>query len=253
MSKHFYGRIKDTPDSRDFRFQPGYGLTPLPAIVDLRAYCPPVYDQLQANSCVGNAIAGGVDYERAHQGPETPFMTPARLFIYYNARALEGTVDTDSGASIRDGFKSIKAQGVCAEYRWPYIVPGNVTRKPFHGCYGAASWHKTLTYLAVAQAQTDMMDCLAQGYPFVFGITVYESFESELVEKTGTVPMPKPGEAVIGGHALLAVGYNQASAEVLFRNSWGTEWGTAGYGTIPFAYLTNPNLASDLWTIRLEE
>jgi C1A family cysteine protease len=249
---HSYGRIKDTPDSRDYKFTPRMAFA-VPGAVDLRPSCPPVYDQLQANSCIGNAIAGGVDYEREHQGPETPFMTPARLFIYYNARALEGTVDTDSGASIRDGFKSIKAQGVCAEYRWPYIVPGNVTRKPFHGCYGAASWHKTLTYLAVAQAQADMLDCLAQGYPFVFGITVYPSFETPYVDRTGFVPMPSPDEQAIGDHALLAVGYDVAAQRITFRNSWGTGWGDGGYGTIPFAYLTNPDLASDLWTIRLQD
>ena len=248
---HSYGRIKDTPDSRDYKFTPRMAFA-VPEVVDLRPNCPPVYDQGQLGSCTANAIAADVDYERQHQGPMTPFMTPSRLFIYYNERVIEGTVDTDSGAQIRNGFKSINQQGVCAEYRWPYIIE-KFAVKPYHGCYGAASWHKTLKYFALAQAQIDMMDCLAQGYPFVFGITVYESFESELVEKTGTVPMPKPGEAVIGGHALLAVGYNQASAEVLFRNSWGTEWGTAGYGTIPFAYLTNPDLASNLWTIRLEE
>ena len=249
---HSYGRIKDTPDARDFRFAPRLPEIAIPAVVDLRPGCPPIYDQGQLGSCTANAIAAAVDYERAYQGPATPFMTPSRLFIYYNERVIEGTVDTDSGAQIRDGFKSINQQGVCAEYRWPYITD-KFADKPFHGCYGAASWHKNLTYLAVAQAQTDMMDCLAQGFPFVFGITAYESFESQTVDATGVVPMPSPGEAVLGGHALLAVGYDQSAQRITFRNSWGTEWGMAGYGTIPFEYLTNPDLASDLWTIRLEE
>jgi len=248
---HSYGRIKDTPDSRDYKFTPRMAFA-VPEAVDLRANCPPVYDQGQLGSCTANAIAAAVDYERQHQGPTTPFMTPSRLFIYYNERVIEGTVATDSGAQIRDGFKSIKAQGVCAEYRWPYQIE-KFADKPFHGCYGAASWHKTLTYLAVAQAQADMLDCLAQGYPFVFGITVYPSFETPYVDRTGFVPMPSPDEQAIGDHALLAVGYDVATQRITFRNSWGTGWGVAGYGTIPFAYLTNPNLASDLWTIRLEE
>jgi C1A family cysteine protease len=96
-----------------------------------------------------------------------------------------------------------------------------------------------------------MKGCLAAGFPFVYGFTVYESFESAAVAKTGKVPMPKPGEKVLGGHAVLAVGYDDKQDRFLTRNSWGPSWGQKGYFTMPYAYLTEPNLSDDFWTIRL--
>ncbi len=93
-----------------------------------------------------------------------------------------------------------------------------------------------------------MLSCLAEGYPFVFGFAVYESFQSKKVERTGIVNMPKKNERVIGGHAVMAVGYNQKEGRFLIRNSWGLKWGQAGYFTMPFAYLETQ--ASDFWTIR---
>jgi C1A family cysteine protease len=96
-----------------------------------------------------------------------------------------------------------------------------------------------------------MKSCLAEGYPFVFGFTVYESFESEEVAKTGKMIMPKKGEAQVGGHAVIAVGYS--GSRFIVRNSWGTSWGMAGYFTMPFDYLLDENLSDDFWTIRLVE
>ena len=284
--KHSYGWIPDRPDQRDLRFTPrprkvyraALGLQQasiIPPAVDLRPSCPPVYDQGQIGSCTANAIAAAIDFERQRQ--KLAFIFPSRLFIYYNEREIEGTIASDSGAQIRDGLKTINTTGACREKQtgpedisfWPYSEP--FAAKPSRNCYGAAACHKTLQYLSVAQQQTDMLDCLAQGFPFVFGITVYESFESNFVSQTGYVPIPAPSESVLGGHALLAVGYQIKSAilcsgsglagfvtgehpvSILFRNSWGADWGDAGYGTIPVEYLTNPDLASDFWTIRMEE
>jgi C1A family cysteine protease len=96
-----------------------------------------------------------------------------------------------------------------------------------------------------------MKGCLASGYPFAFGFTVYESFESQQVAQTGNAPMPQPGEQVLGGHAVLAVGYDDANQWFIVRNSWGTAWGMKGYFTLPYAYLTGSGLASDFWTVRL--
>jgi len=91
-----------------------------------------------------------------------------------------------------------------------------------------------------------MMQCLADGHPFVGGITVYESFEAK---NGGDIPMPSPKEKVLGGHAIVFVGYDQQTGRFKFRNSWGPNWGQGGYGTLPFAYLLSPNLASDFWAI----
>jgi C1A family cysteine protease len=95
-----------------------------------------------------------------------------------------------------------------------------------------------------------MKGCLASGYPFVFGFTVYSSFEGAKVAQSGIVPMPGSAEKPIGGHAVLAVGYDDDTREFLVRNSWGPGWGIKGYFKMPYAYLTAPKLATDFWTIR---
>jgi C1A family cysteine protease len=151
---------------------------------------------------------------------------------------------------IRDGIKTLVKQGVCAEKKWPYVIT-KFDKKPSAACYADAAGHEVVAYARIQTLQ-DMRTCLADGYPFVFGFTVYESFESAQVAKTGVVPMPKAKEKVLGGHAVLAVGYNDAQKRFLVRNSWGTGWGMKGYFTIPYDYVADRNLADDFWTIRKE-
>ena len=99
-----------------------------------------------------------------------------------------------------------------------------------------------------------MKSCLASGFPFVFGVAAYDSFISEEVTKTGVVPMPDVEyESFVGGHALMAIGYDDARKWFIFRNSYGTDWGDNGYGYIPYDYLSNPDLSADFWTIRRGE
>ena len=243
-----YGWIPDLPDQRDRFFAPPPPPVALPAKVDLHTSCPPVYDQGQLGSCTANAIAGAIDFERQRQKME--FMNPSRLFIYYNERVIEGTANSDSGAMIRDGIKTIAAQGACPEALWPYFI-NKFAVKPTSHCYAEAAQHKTIQYSRVAQDLHSMKSCLASGFPFAVGFTVYSSFEGDTVAKTGKVPMPGPKEAVLGGHAVLAVGYSDSSQRFLLRNSWGSSWGINGYFTMPYEYLTDPNLADDYWTIRL--
>jgi C1A family cysteine protease len=200
-------------------------------------------------SCTGNAIAGAVQFERKKQHL-TPDFVPSRLFIYYNERVIEGSVDNDSGAQIRDGIKVVNKLGVPPEKDWPYHI-AKFAEKPPAKAFTDALKDRAVSYSRVTQSLTQMKGCLASGYPFVFGFTVYDSFESEKVAKSGTVPMPASGESVLGGHAVMAVGYDESHHRFIVRNSWGDDWGQHGYFTMPYAYLTERNLSSDFWTIRL--
>jgi len=244
-----YGWKPDLPDFRDLTYAASATtLASLPPLVDLRAKCPPVYDQGQLGSCTGNAIAGGFEFELMKQN--TVVFAPSRLFIYYNERVIEGTVATDSGAQVRDGLKTVHKQGVCPETLWPY----NITEfaiKPYQSCYTDALTHLATSYHKVAQNLNQMKSSLADGYPFVIGFTAYASFESAQVAQTGIVNLPQPGESVVGGHAVLVVGYDDSQSRFIVRNSWGASWGIQGYFTMPYDYLLNPQLSSDFWTIRL--
>ena len=225
-------------------------LAALPASIDLRPQCPPVYDQGELGSCTGNAIAAAVQFDRQKLGM-TPDFVPSRLFIYYNERVIEHTVGQDSGAQIRDGIKSIAKLGVCPEKPdWDYVIANFATRPPA-SAYVVALRHKAVAYSRLTSTLQQLKGCLASAYPFVFGFTVYESFESQQVAQTGVVPLPQASEQVLGGHAVLAVGYDDAQQRFLVRNSWGTGWGMAGYFTIPYAYVTDTNLADDFWTVRV--
>lgn len=246
-----YGWVPDLPDARDHM----YAVAPIlakaiPSKVDLRRSCPPVFDQGQLGSCTANAIGAAYQFDAMKQKLSTAFAA-SRLFIYYNERDMEGTVDSDSGAAIRDGIKSIAKLGVCPETDWPYDITQFAT-KPADACYTEAAEHKALSYQRVGRSLTQMKGCLASGFPFVFGFTVYDSFESPAVARNGKVPMPDTTtESVLGGHAVLAVGYDQKKQVFIVRNSWGTGWGMKGYFTMPFGYLLEENLSDDFWTVRI--
>jgi C1A family cysteine protease len=247
-----YGWQPDLPDHRDFVYAaPRAVLKKIPSKVDLRNSCPLVYDQGQLGSCTANAIGGAFEFELLKQDKTKDFI-PSRLFIYYNERVMEHTVNTDAGAQIRDGVKSVNKQGVCPETMLPYDI-SKFAAKPSATCYKEALKHQVLSYQRVQQTTDQMKACLAEGYPFVFGFTVYDSFESSTVAKTGKVNMPKKNEGVIGGHAVMAVGYDDKTKRFIVRNSWGTSWGLKGYFTMPYQYLTDANLSDDFWTIRIVE
>ena len=242
-----YGWHPDLPDQRDYVQQVAPELLKkLPPQVDLRSGCPPVYDQGQLGSCTSNAAAGALEFDQLKQ--QLAAYVPSRLFIYYNTRVIEGTADVDAGASLRDTCKAIHGTGYCDEMQWPYDISQYAIQPP-QDDYTVARPNAKITYKRVPQNVVQMRGVLASGLPFIIGFTVYESFESADVAATGVVPMPGPNEAVLGGHAVLAVGYDDATSRFNFRNSWGDSWGDSGYGTIPYIYLTNRSLAGDFWTI----
>lgn len=243
-----YGWKPDKLDHRDHLYQLKHEISPgdLPDKMDIRAGCPPVYDQGQLGSCTAQSIAGAYEFDEMRQHNPEVFI-PSRLFIYYNERAMEGTIDHDSGGEIRDGMKSINTDGVCHENLWPYEI-NKFTEKPSHVCYDDAHQHHSIKYERLSQNLHELKHCLSEGFPFVFGFMVYQSFESKEVVRTGYMTMPLSNDQLIGGHAVMAVGYTKD--HFIIRNSWGKTWGDQGYFYMPYEYILNPKLASDFWTLR---
>ncbi len=248
--KRKFGWVKDKPDKRDKMYADSVKIPKkLPSAADLRSEMPPVYNQGNINDCTGNAIAAAVEFDEIHQGMKQRFI-PSRLFIYYNERATEGTVDKDAGGQIRDGIKSIITQGVPHEGLWAYEEKLLKVR-PKNDAFTQGRRYKAVKYLRMNHDLDELRSCLASGFPFVFGIKVYASFVGQQVANTGVVDMPKKGEKVAGLHAVLAVGYDDKARRFIVRNSYGTDWGMNGYFSLPYAYLLDPELAHDFWTIRL--
>ena len=250
-SPKWYGWLPDLPDHRDLLYSAiAPTIARLPRKVDLRSECSPIENQGAIGSCTANALVGAVEFLEIKDGAQ--FIDLSRLFVYYNERAIEGTVNQDSGAFIRDGIKSLAKLGVCPEKLWPYYVAA-FTTKPGANCYAAAKDHQITSYYRIGRLD-EMRTCLADGFPFVFGFTVYQAFESAAVAKSGVLNMPGKNERVMGGHAVIGVGYDDSQERFIVRNSWGANWGQKGYFTMPYDYLDPAkNLADDFWTIRASE
>jgi C1A family cysteine protease len=244
-----YGWQHDLPDKRDFLFSQFVKVGVLPSKVDLRKSCSTVENQGNLGSCTANALVGNLEFLEIKN--DMTFINLSRLFVYYNERVVENTVDFDSGATLRGGIKTLKKLGVCNEKICPYII-SKFTQKPDKQAYQDGKNHQIQIYMRLT-AINQMKQCLADGFPFVFGFSVYESFESGSVKKTGTVNLPKPDERVIGGHAVMAVEYDNKIKRFIVRNSWGIKWGMKGYFTMPYEYLADRNLSDDFWTIRKGE
>lgn len=215
----------------------------LPVLVDLRNRMPPIYNQGQLGSCTANALCGGLGYIN-------PKLVGSRLFLYYNERMIEGNTKNDTGAYIHDGVASLIQNGICPEVEWPYNV-NNFAVKPPVKCYDDALLHKVFNSYNLNNDIVSMKTCLNLGYPFTVGIMIYNTFDTYTVSKTGMVPMPTPQDKLLGGHAVLCVGYNDIKQVFIMRNSWGSSWGDKGYFYLPYAYLTSTTLTSDLWCIKM--
>jgi len=245
--KRTYGWSPDLPDHRDYKFAAIHTAKAIQDKVDLRKKCTVVEDQGQLGSCVGNALVGNLEYLKNLNTKKT-FSDLSRLFAYYNARLLENSTKTDSGAQIRDGIKALSIYGICKENDWPYLIK-KFASKPTVKCYTAAKPFAVSNYYRL-NSLDQMLGCLSEGFPFVFGFSVYDYFESEAMAKSGILKMPKETEKLLGGHAVMAVGYNLKKKMVLVRNSWGNDWGLKGYFWMPFGYIDGTTLADDFWTIR---
>lgn len=209
----------------------------LPKIVDLRPFMTTVEDQSQLGSCTANALVGAYEYliKRGSQ-KEKDF---SRLFVYYNGRDKIHCAQEDNGACISDCAETMMENGVCLEQTWQYDI-SNVNEKPHQEAYNEASKYKVIIAEHFDTDLNLMKKCLAQGYPFIFGLKLYKNFQ--LAKAKGVVPLPGHDEVLSedhGRHAMLCVGYSDDEKCFIVRNSWGEDWGDKGYCYIPYEYLAN--------------
>lgn len=235
-----------------------------PPTVDLRAFCSPVEDQGGLGSCTANAGSGLIEYyERRAFGRH---LEASRLFLYKTTRNLM-RVEGDVGAYLRTTIGAMVLFGVPPEDHWPYDEgPKAFDREPPAFCYAFAQNFKTIRYyrhdgpgIAAEQTLDRVKAHLASGHPSMFGFTVYSSIEE--ADSRGAIPFPAPRERILGGHAVVAAGYDDrieiansekgekaSTGALLIRNSWGEAWGDRGYGWLPYEYLRR-GLAEDFWSV----
>lgn len=265
---HIYNLRRQAEDPRDYKLAAPKAVK-LPRKVDLRENCPPVFDQGSLGSCTANAgvacfmMLKDVDEEHS------------RLFLYYEERRLEGTTEEDAGATMRSVGKALQKAGVCLEPLWPYVAEKFDDDPPETADLDAAD-RKVSSYQKLDGINAVKQYLAQQNLPVMIGMDVYESFESNAVTKTGIVPVPKSGEKLLGGHAVLLVGYDDdfTGAEkaaqnacgesplgcwgeddgeetqtgyFIVRNSWGKDWGKEGYFYLPYAFMDQ--YAYDFWVL----
>lgn len=249
MTDFALGWTPSLPDHRDLcavELMKSILPTARPGRYSMRMAMPAVYNQKNLGSCVSQAVRAAMQFTGGEVGGDVDL--PSSLFIYYNGRVLQNTVTSDSGLSIRTGFKALAKYGDCDESYCPYVIP-DFKKKPSKAAYADASFKrlKDAMYASVPQDLDAMRDVLAANNPITIGFSVYSSFDR--VGRNGLVPLPGMNEKVRGGHAVLITGYDDERGLFEFRNSWGTDWGNGGYGYFKYEHLTNRKLANDFWTL----
>lgn len=249
MTQRIYPVVKDSPDTRDHIAAPAG--SSLPAKADLSLFLGPVKDQGDLGACTGFAFAGMREflYRKFLSYEKKPQLTIddaifSPLFLYFMERQMEGDIDEDDGAQSRTGMRVLAKTGVCQETADPYS-PGRYAAAPTSAMIEQAQLYRIGAYHRVLTLQ-DLLGVLASGYVSSMAIEVYESFESDATASSGQVPVPAAGEKMLGGHEVLAYGYDQDRNVVLVRNSWGKDWGLGGNFELPFGYFTGDNVM-DMW------
>ncbi len=275
IQKTGLGWLPDYPDFRDYTEEEKSVKTmlnkvgvvkavksALPTSVDLRAWCSPVENQGSIGSCTAHAGVGIYEYfERRAFGKH---IDASRLFLYKTTRnMLHWTGDT--GAFLRTTMGALVLFGIPPEEYWPYVT-ADYEKEPPAFCYAFAQNYQALSYYrldppgtSVSALLTSIKTNLAGGLPSMFGFTVYSSYTQG--SSTGKIPYPTSGEKIVGGHAVVAVGYDdnmkikntspgatEYKGAILIRNSWGTGWGSGGYGWLPYEYVIK-GLAVDWWSM----
>jgi C1A family cysteine protease len=243
-----YGWRPSFHDPRDLKYSLKMPrMVDLPKKVDLRPEMPTIWDQLDLGACTAHAL-GAMYWHVTKKLGQTVFM-PSRLFVYFNERVVEKTVNEDAGSTLRTGIKTLARQGVCPEEMWPYDV-AKFKRKPLKKCYEAGVGEKITEYRRLDnRSLVELKTCLAEGNPFVFGFVVFKSFEDGDVSTTGVMTMPDADDQPLGGHAVCCVGYDDERQVFIVRNSWGEEWGDKGHVYVPYSFVTDTQYCDDFWTV----
>ena len=279
VKRHGMGWIPDYPDFRDYTektdevksiLSSSRGVSKdkgLPVSIDLREWCSPIEDQGSIGSCTAHAGAGVIEYYERKSFKR--HIDASRLFLYKVTRNLM-KMKGDTGAYLRSTMGAMVLFGVPPEDYWPYAdVEKRFDLEPPAFCYAYAQNYQTIKYYRHDPPGTkadgvlqEVKASLSKGHPAMFGFTVYNSMEQ--AESTGRIPFPSPKEKIEGGHAIVAVGYDdkmkiknkygkvETTGALLIRNSWGKQWGEKGYGWLPYDYVLK-GLAEDFWSILKKE
>jgi len=238
-----YGRNRDFHDVRDQTFHLAR-TQPWPIRVDYSASCDKVLDQQNWGSCTGHAGAGVAGWIARHYLKQPLSFSPA--YLYDQERIIEGTFPQDAGAQIRTICKAIVSKGMVFENAYPYTA-GDLTTAPTPEIE-AVAWRELGAYHRLARAE-DVISCLGDAvpWPVLLGFTVYQSFESNATASSGVMPIPGPNEMMLGGHAVMCIGYDLDKQAVLCRNSWGPGWGLEGNFWMSLSVVDDPT--TDKWII----
>jgi C1A family cysteine protease len=240
--------------------------TEIPPNINLREWFSPVEDQESLGSCTAHAGVGLVEYfeRRAYN----KHIDASRLFLYKATRNLIHQTG-DTGAFIRTTMGALILFGVPPEEYWPYVT-SDFDKEPSAFCYSFGQSYQAISYYRLDPPGTVKNDLLSQiktnltaDLPSMFGFTVYNSMGQ--ASETGKIPFPADGERIVGGHAVVAAGYDdtmeitntnpgakKTKGALLIRNSWGTGWGDGGYGWLPYDYVAK-GLAIDWWSLLKSE
>ena len=231
-------------DVRDYVYQLKPSLTLSSFYIPNSIQSCPILDQSTLGSCVAHSAYVLFYIESKKK------INLSRLHLYFCSRALDNfSLTQDTGVTIRGCMKAIKNYKLCDEKRWGYVL-SNFAKLPPADAFVQTYNLTQFTYTFLPQVLETILNCLSNGHPIMLGIYLYNSFETSVVDKYGVVPIPNPQkEKLLGGHAISLVGFDVPRKYFKFQNSWGTAWGDKGYGYIPFDYILNKTLASDLVTV----